>query len=221
MTKGRPSEECHLGRRREDLLERGLVLGGRNPAHRLGIVLDLLGPGGAGDDTVDARPGGQPGEGHLQLGETALAGEDVTVVVSTGGRPLSALPPLPANARAAAYLPYAVLLPRTSVLVTNGGYGGVQQAVGHGIPVVVAGQTEDKVEVSARVGWSGAGINLKTNRPTPEAVRLAVRSVLADPTFRARAQELAARFAHTDALAGLDGVLHSLSPRFRRSEEVR
>lgn len=151
----------------------------------------------------------------------ALAGEDVTVVVSTGGRPLSALPPLPANARAAAYLPYAVLLPRTSVLVTNGGYGGVQQAVGHGIPVVVAGQTEDKVEVSARVGWSGAGINLKTNRPTPEAVRLAVRSVLADPTFRARAQELAARFAHTDALAGLDGVLHSLSPRFRRSEEVR
>jgi UDP:flavonoid glycosyltransferase YjiC (YdhE family) len=54
----------------------------------------------------------------------ALADEDVLVVVSTGNRPLDTLPPLPANARAATYLPYDELLPRTSVYVTNGGYGG-------------------------------------------------------------------------------------------------
>ena len=35
----------------------------------------------------------------------------------------------PANARAATYLPYDELLPRTSVYVTNGGYGGVQYAL--------------------------------------------------------------------------------------------
>ena len=44
-----------------------------------------------------------------------------------------------------------MLLPRTDVLVTNGGYGGVQQALAHGVPLVVAGRTEDKVEVAARV----------------------------------------------------------------------
>ena len=46
----------------------------------------------------------------------ALANEDVLVVVSTGGRPLDTLPPLPENARAATFLPYDELLPRTAVL---------------------------------------------------------------------------------------------------------
>ena len=49
----------------------------------------------------------------------ALADDDVLVVVTTGNRPLDTLPPLPANARAAAYLPYDELLPRTSVFVTT------------------------------------------------------------------------------------------------------
>jgi hypothetical protein len=31
---------------------------------------------------------------------------------------------------------------------------------------VVAGTTEDKLEVTARVGWSGTGVNLKTNLPS-------------------------------------------------------
>ncbi|MGZ8747181.1 MAG: glycosyltransferase [Mycobacterium sp.] len=56
----------------------------------------------------------------------ALADEDVLVTVATGGRPVESLPPLPANARAAVFLPYDELLPRTSIFVTNGGYGGVQ-----------------------------------------------------------------------------------------------
>lgn len=140
----------------------------------------------------------------------ALADEHVTVVVSTGGRDVAALGPLPANARAASYLPYADLLPRVDAMVTNGGYGGVQQALGHGIPLVVAGQTEDKVEVSARVGWSGAGINLRTNRPTPAAVRTAVRALLDERGYAERAQELAAAFAAAPGLAGLDAVLSGL-----------
>ena len=47
----------------------------------------------------------------------ALADEDVLVVVTTGGRPLATLPPLPANARAAEFLPCDELLPRTAVYV--------------------------------------------------------------------------------------------------------
>ena len=85
----------------------------------------------------------------------ALADEDVLVVVSTGGRPLDTLPPLPANARAATYLPYDELLPRTAVYVTNGGYGGVQYALRYGVPIVATGGKEDKPEVGARVAWSG------------------------------------------------------------------
>ncbi|WP_431805156.1 glycosyltransferase [Microbacterium sp. bgisy203] len=150
----------------------------------------------------------------LLIGPTieALADSDALVVVSTGGRPLDALGgPLPENVRIASYLSYDRLLPLVDVVVTNGGYGGVQQALAHGIPLVVAGQTEDKVEVTARVGWSGAGINLRTQSPTPAAVRRAVRKVREEPGYAARAGELAAAFAGASALEGLDAVLTELA----------
>jgi UDP:flavonoid glycosyltransferase YjiC (YdhE family) len=142
-----------------------------------------------------------------------LAGDDVLVVVSTGNRPLDTLPPLPANARAATFLPYDRLLPRTDVLVTNGGYGGVHYALEHGVPLVVAGTTEDKVEVTARVAWSGAGIDLRTNAPTPDAVATAVRTVLAEPGYRRASAAIGRSIAAAPGFAGLDRVLDGLTRR--------
>jgi UDP:flavonoid glycosyltransferase YjiC (YdhE family) len=131
-----------------------------------------------------------------------LAAEDVLVVVTTGGPPVEQLKlgPLPANARVATFLPYAELLPRTGVMVTNGGYGGTQLALSHGLPIAAAGTSEDKMEVSARVAWSGVGINLKTERPTPTQVRNAVRSLRDDPRYRQRAQALQAEYARYEAV---------------------
>ena len=102
----------------------------------------------------------------------ALADEPVRVVATTGGRPVEEVLDrldgrLPANAQLAELVPYADLLPRTAVVVTNGGWGGVQQALAHGVPVVVAGASEEKPEVAARAAWSGAGIDLRTGRPSP------------------------------------------------------
>ena len=116
----------------------------------------------------------------------ALAEDDLLVVVSTGGRPLDTLPPLPANARAAEYLPYDELLPKTSVYVTNGGYGGVQYALRYGVPIVTSGGQEDKPEVAGRIAWSGVGRRLKSETPSPAAVGAAVRAVLSDPRYRAK-----------------------------------
>ncbi len=99
----------------------------------------------------------------------ALADDDVLVVVTTGGRPLDTLPPLPANARAATFLPYDELLPRTAVYVTNGGYGGVQYALRYGVPIVATGGKEDKPEVGARVAWSGVGRRIRSENPKPAA----------------------------------------------------
>ena len=134
---------------------------------------------------------------------TGLAQEDLLVVLATGGRPRAelGLTEVPGNVRVASLLPYAELLPRTSVMVTNGGYGGVQMALSHGVPIVVAGTTEDKPEVAARVAWSGAGINLRTATPSAEAVRNAVREVLDRPAYRRNAQRLAAEYAQYDAVA--------------------
>ena len=128
-----------------------------------------------------------------------LAAEPVRVLAATGSAPLPD-GDVPGNARQATFLPYDDLLPRTSVVVTNGGWGGVLAALAAGVPLVVAGGTLDKPEIARRVAWSGAGVDLRTGRPRPEQVRDAVREALADPSYRARAAEVAA------ALAPLDGA---------------
>ena len=130
----------------------------------------------------------------------ALGNEaDIIVMVTTGGRPIETLRgPLPENVRVAEYLPFEWAMSKIDAFVTNGGYGSVNQALSFGVPVVTAGTIADRGDVGARVAWSGVGINLATNAPTPDALRLAVRRVLDEPTFR----EHAAAFA-SDAL-GID-----------------
>ena len=137
----------------------------------------------------------------------ALADDDVLVVVSTGGRPLDTLPPLPDNARAAEYVPYDELLPRTDVFVTNGGYGGVQYALRHGVPIVATGGKEDKPEVGARVMWSGVGRRIRTESPKPRSLRRAIRRVLHEPRYRDASRRIAADMA---AAPGLDGLIATI-----------
>lgn len=122
----------------------------------------------------------------------ALAGEAALVVVGLGHRTEPLPGRLPDNARVGWMLPYDELLPRTSVMITNGGYGGVLQALRHDVPLVVAGGDLDKPEVAARVAWHGAGVDLRTGTPRPEAVRRAYRTVATDPSYRAAAARLGA-----------------------------
>ncbi len=132
----------------------------------------------------------------------ALGGEDVIVVATTGGRDVSQLKgPLPPNTFVAEYIPHDLLLPKVDVMVTNGGYGAVQRALAIGVPLVVAGNTEDKPEVAARVAWTGAGINLRTGTPTAGAVRAAVREVLNNGSYLCNARLLEAAFARRDGVA--------------------
>jgi UDP:flavonoid glycosyltransferase YjiC (YdhE family) len=139
----------------------------------------------------------------------ALANEpDVLVVATAGGRPVEAIPgAVPSNARLASYLPFEWLLPRVDVLVTNGGYGSVNQAMSFGIPLVTAGMTEDKADVNLRVAWSGVGVNLATNEPTPEALRTAVRTVLDRPAYRMRASQMADEFARIDTQSAILSII--------------
>ena len=138
----------------------------------------------------------------------ALADKNVLVVVATGGPPVEMLGVLPGNVRAAEFLPYDALFPRLDAMITNGGYGGVHFALAHGVPLVVAGGSEDKPEVAARVAWSGTGINLRTSRPTPRAVRRAVLQVLDNPQYQQAAAVLAAQIA---AARGIDELLDTIA----------
>ncbi len=137
----------------------------------------------------------------------AFADRKPLVVVATGGAPADSLGALPGNVRVAEFLPYTELLPRTSVMVTNGGYGGAQFALRHGVPLVVAPGKEDKIEVAARIAWSGVGVRLRTQRPTPGQLRRGVERVLADPSYRRAAQRVGAEIT---ASPGAVGFAHQL-----------
>jgi MGT family glycosyltransferase len=131
----------------------------------------------------------------------ALAKERALVVVTTGSKPASAvgIDPLPYNVRVERFIPYAHLMPKVDLLVTNGGYGTVQIALAHGVPVVAVGKTEEKPEVANRVTYSGAGIGMKVRVPTEQQLRDAVRTVLRDRAYEHRARELAQEMAGLDA----------------------
>ncbi|GAB3738253.1 glycosyltransferase [Microlunatus parietis] len=142
------------------------------------------------------------------LGRPAGTAADPLIVVTTGGRPLDTLPqPLPDNVRAATYLPFDQLLPKADLMITNGGYGGVHAALRHGVPLIVAGTTEDKVEVGARVTYTGVGINLATNRPTPPQLAEAVRTVLGDGRYTAAATRLGNEIGRAPGVAAIRSLI--------------
>jgi MGT family glycosyltransferase len=137
-----------------------------------------------------------------------LAGEDVLVVATTGRQASPAvIQAAGGNARLAEHLPYDLLLPHVDVMVTNGGYGGVQHALAHGVPLVVAPSGEDKTEVAARVRWSGTGVDLRTARPAGAAVRAAVRTVLTTPGYREAAGRVRDAIAATPSFDLLEAAL--------------
>ena len=147
----------------------------------------------------------------LLLTADALAGDDVLVVATTGGPdPAPLRRGLPRNVRLERFVPHDRLLPHVDVMVTNGGYGGVQQALANGVPLVVAGDSEDKPEVAARVQWSGTGVNLHTGRPSRAMVARAVRRVLSHRSYRVRARALQTEIAASDPLGDMSAALEKL-----------
>jgi MGT family glycosyltransferase len=140
---------------------------------------------------------------------TALADDNALVIAATGRADTGDLI-APTNAKVEAFVPFVQLLPKVDVLITNGGYGAVQQALSFGVPLVAAGDTEEKAFTAARVGWTGAGINLETRRPTPEQIRVAVHTVLAGSQYREHAQRLRKNFSRYDALAEITRSVSTL-----------
>ncbi len=199
--------------------------------------VDLFEPPAWWGDVVAARAAGRPvvlvtqgtvatdPERLLFPAIEALSDGEALVVVTTGtAEPQDVLPHPADHVRAARFVPFEHLLPMVDVMVTNGGFGGVQQALAAGVPLVVAGRTEDKAEVGARVAWSGVGVALETDpttdATTSRAVADGVRRVLDNPSFARRAREVAQEYAGYDAVARVVEVVEELAGTTAGSEAV-
>jgi MGT family glycosyltransferase len=153
----------------------------------------------------------------------ALADENVLVVVTTGSRPVEEvnIDPLPENVIVERFVPYALLMPHVDLLLTNGGYGTVQIALMHGVPVVAIGKTEEKPEIANRVAWSGVGVGLKVLAPSEAQIAGAVRQVLDNPYYRARAEALRYELAQLGAAKRGAALLEDLAGSEDEEEMAR
>ena len=92
------------------------------------------------------------------------------------------------------FIDFDFLMPRTDIYITNGGCGGTLLAIDYAIPVVAAGVNEGKNEICSRIGYFKLGINLKTEKPTPEKIKAAVDEIVSNPIYKRNVEKLRNEF---------------------------
>lgn len=97
---------------------------------------------------------------------------------------------IPSNVLLIKYFPYSIMLPRLRILITNGGYRGITQALALGLPLICAGRSSDHIDTAARVSWVGAGIDMKQNSPKPSQIQEAVQRILSDESYKRNARRI-------------------------------
>jgi UDP:flavonoid glycosyltransferase YjiC (YdhE family) len=138
--------------------------------------------------------------GLLRAALEGLAGEPVRVLATTNRRPPRRPIDVPPNARLVDWVSYARTMPQCAAVVCHAGHGTVVRALAAGVPVVACPYAGDMAENAARVRWAGLGVSLPRRFQTARGVRLALRRLLADPGYAARAARV------RDWCAGHDGA---------------
>ncbi|HEX2071228.1 MAG TPA: nucleotide disphospho-sugar-binding domain-containing protein [Thermoleophilaceae bacterium] len=154
--------------------------------------------------------------------DAALAGlaDEPVRVIATTNRPGMPLPAdVPGNARVVDWLSYSRTMPHCAAVVCHAGHGTVARALSCGVPLVGAPAAGDMAENASRVAWSGCGVALPRRMVTAAGIRLAVRKVLAEPSYAARASELAAWADEHDGGAEAAAQLERLVARSARRTE--
>lgn len=150
----------------------------------------------------------------LRAAAQGLANLPLQVIMTTGTNrnPVElGLEPSAPNVRVERWVAHSDLLPHTDVVVTTGGAGTVLAALCAGVPLIVVSTEWDKPENAQRVVEAGAGIRLAPRHCTPRRLRAAVERVLGEPSFRQRAQRLAALFGQYGGAARAAELLESLT----------
>lgn len=137
----------------------------------------------------------------------AMRNREDVIVAAIMGRKGAALPDgfdVPENARVTDYLHYDAILPYAQVWVHNGGYGAITHGVAHGVPMVVAGEGQDKSENIKRIRHSNIGVGLGTPKPSMKDLKLSLDDVLSNKTYRNRVEQLRQETIDLDCFAHIE-----------------
>jgi MGT family glycosyltransferase len=97
---------------------------------------------------------------------------------------------IPANALVVDFAPQQALLDRAALLITHAGVNTVLESLSRGVPMVALPRSADQPAMAARVAHAGVGLLGSFRHTTAWQLRELAERVLAEPTFRQRAQEM-------------------------------
>jgi UDP:flavonoid glycosyltransferase YjiC (YdhE family) len=139
----------------------------------------------------------------------ALGGEALNLIITVGhSMDPAQFGPQPDHIKIERYIPQSLLLPHCDVLIFHGGYNSLLSALWHGLPMVIIPQEAgDNLPTGWRCAALGVGALVEGSPPQPEAIRVAVKTVLGQPSYRARAQQLQ---SEVKALPGLAEAVRRL-----------
>ena len=139
----------------------------------------------------------------------ALKGGPHLVIATTGGKNTQELRQRfpEANVVIEDFVDFDLLFGHTDLFICNGGYGSILLALSRGVPVLSAGVREGKNDINARVDYLGFGIDLKTERPTPQRIAKGVARVLADKRFAGNVARIRAELETYAPLDLIDGLV--------------
>ncbi len=127
----------------------------------------------------------------VREGLAALADEPVRVVATSNGHYPEEEIDVPNNAMLYGWLRYSQLMPLADLVICHGGHGTVARALAAGVPLLCCPAVGDMSENAARVAWSGTGLMVPWRLTGERSIRLAVRSILGNASFRERASAIA------------------------------
>jgi UDP:flavonoid glycosyltransferase YjiC (YdhE family) len=122
-----------------------------------------------------------------------VADEDVDVILTIGpeGDP-AALGPVADNVHVERFLPQGAVLRRCAVAISHAGSGAMLGAAAAGVPVLAVPQAADQFLNAGTMADAGMALRLMPDEVSPDAIRLALRRLLDEPSFRERAGAIGA-----------------------------
>jgi zeaxanthin glucosyltransferase len=113
-----------------------------------------------------------------------------TVISLGGGLAPEVFGDLPGDPVVVRYAPQLELLSRAALTIFHGGLYTALESLAHGVPMIAMPITFDQPGVGARLVWTGTGTMVPIHEVTVDRLRVEMRGILTNPTYRTNAMLL-------------------------------
>ena len=133
----------------------------------------------------------------------AFGNQPLTVIAATDPGVLDAWPD---NFIVQSFVPQSELLCEVDAVIYHGGFNTVNEALFHGIPLIIIPMAYDQFHIASLVVNSGSGLSIRYKRLTVEELRKSLWEVVQNPTYKKAATKVGEGLKNaggTDAAATL------------------